>query len=1230
MRVADWASTPLGPLDGWPQSLRTMVSSCLNSRFPMFVWWGPEMVMLYNDAYRPILGDKHPRSLGQSGREAWSEIWHIIGPTLDAVLERGEASWQDAQLLPMIRRGFMEETYFTYSYSPIRGESGGVEGIFCACAEVTAQVVDARRLQVLRALAERGVGAESVAEACARACAAFGDAGADVPFAAIYLIEPDGGSARLACSAGLERAAGLCPDQVALDGSDRWRLSDVIAHGHSVRVRDLEVPIRTWPEPATSAMVLPISASGVRLGAAVLGLSPRLMVDDGYRLFCDVVADHLSKTVAGARAYAEERQRAEALAEIDRAKTAFFSNVSHEFRTPLTLILGPLQDALAGAGQPALTGEPLRAVQRNTLRLLKLVNTLLDFSRLEAGRVQASYQPTDLAALTADLASLFRSAMERAGLDYQCECPPLPEPIFVDRDMWEKIVLNLLSNAFKFTLAGGVRVRLSWRERRAVLEVSDTGDGIPAAELPHLFERFHRVQGARARTHEGSGIGLALASELVRLHGGTIDVASEPGRGSTFTITIPGGSAHLPAERIGAERTLAPTTLGAEPFVEEALRWLPDGDPPAAGPPVEGVADVPSAPMVDADHACILVADDNADMRDYLRRLLAGRWQLEVVGDGEAALEVLGRQPVDLVITDVMMPRLDGFGLIRAIRALPALSDLPVIMLSARAGEEARVEGLQAGADDYLIKPFSARELVARVEAQIALSRVRRRAALERDKLQRLFMGAPFAVAVFEGPRHRCVLQNPVHRALIGDRDLVGRELVDVVPEVRDQMIMGLFEEVRTRGVPVTVAEVLIPLLRRGAVQDCWFTLSLQPLIDEHGRTTGVMAAGFEVTEAVKARLALVEANRAKDEFLAIAGHELRNPLAPIHTALHLLELRSGNVGRKERAVIARQVEHMTRMVDDLLDVSRIARGTVTLKRERVEIAEIVAKALEVASPLLEDYRHHLTLDVPSSGLAVHGDVTRLTQVVANLLTNAAKYTPSGGHISVTAERMGEQVELSVSDDGLGIAADMVSRVFDLFVQQPQSIERTHGGLGLGLSIVRNLVDLHGGTVAAHSDGLGRGSRFVVQLPIDAAEPVLIEVAAPEQSRPQPGASARVLVVDDNTDAAEVLADTLAAMGYATAVAHDGPSALRIAGEFHPVVVLLDIGLPVMDGYEVARRLRELPDLQGVRLVALTGYGLDRDRARSREAGFDAHLVKPVMIETIEQVMAREAQRGAS
>jgi PAS domain S-box-containing protein len=555
----------------------------------------------------------------------------------------------------------------------------------------------------------------------------------DLPFCLLFLTEGEG-KFRLCASSGV---AGT-PDP------DLWPLPDVVLTQQARRVED--VASRLPGEAAAlprAALVLPIAQAGkeTAAGCLVAGLSDFLALDEAYRGFLDLVAGQIATAIAGARALEEERRRAEALAAFDAAKTVFFANVSHEFRTPLTLLLAPLEDTLAqpgGALSPA-DRERLTVAHHNSLRLLKLVNMLLEFSRIEAGRVQAVREPTDLAAFTTELASMFRSPVEGAGMRLIVDCPPLPRPALVDRDMWETIVLNLLSNAFKFTPEGEITVALRQVGPEAELSVRDTGVGIPEEELPRLFERFHQVRGVRGRAMEGTGIGLALVAELVKLHGGSIRAESICGRGSTFVVSVPLASAPLAA--VG--RISNPSHARAGPYVAEADRWLPgpvqaDGRAGEGleGQAVSGLACRPGGDPRAGERPRVLVADDNTDMRQYLGRLLAGAYEVEEVADGNAALSAVRARPPDLVLADVMMPELDGFGLLRELRADAQTQTVPVVLLSARAGEESRVEGLAAGADDYLVKPFSARELLARVAAHLEMARVRREAARRETKLR--------------------------------------------------------------------------------------------------------------------------------------------------------------------------------------------------------------------------------------------------------------------------------------------------------------------------------------------------------------------------------------------------------------------------------------------------------------------------------------------------------------
>lgn len=1672
IRNFNWGETSLGPVESWPQSLMTAVRIMLTSRQPIWLGWGEELIKLYNDPYKAIVGGKHPTALGQPIAVVWREIWEEIAPMLETAMGGVEGTYVEEQLLIMERNGYAEETYYTFSYSPIPNDQGGVGGIICANTDDTQRVIGERQLALLRELAVKTADARTVESACALSAECLAINPYDLPFAMIYLVEQDGARVVLAGrGCGIEGGRDAAPEAVRFDDALLWPFAEVLATNRLRLLSDLNaisdklpdgLPTGAWDRPPHQAVILPIPAQG-RTGTAgllVVGLNPYRLFDDKYRGFLELVARQIAGSLANAQAYEQERKRAEALAELDRVKTAFFSNVSHEFRTPLTLMLGPLEDLLrkADGTLPTPEREQLETAHRNSLRLLKLVNTLLDFSRLEAGRIQAAYQPTDLAAFTAELASVFRSAIERAGLEIVIDCPPLAEPVCIDREMWEKIVFNLLSNAFKFTFAGKIEVSLRATAETAELIVRDTGTGIPAGELPHLFERFHRVRGARGRSIEGSGIGLALVQELVKLNGGAVRVESKVGHGSVFIITLPLGQAHLPADRISTTRKPEPVTpvnnayLNA--YLDEMLGWLPTeagGEPtnefpkpavPSLAPNGQSIIGAQTGPQ-----SRILLADDNADMRDYVRRLLSRECEVVAVADGAQALRAAREQTFDLVLTDVMMPELDGFGLLKALRADERLKTLPVIVLSARAGEEARVEGAAAGADDYLVKPFSARELMARVATHLELSRVRKAAAESlrenEERLHAIFESSAVGFAVLKPDtsfedvndafcaitgyareellRMQCARLSPPEDAtrtlelyrqlLAGERpslviekrylkkdgtpiwvlnstsvthDAANRPLRLVIvcqditerkhaeqalrnsqkmnEDVLDSMTAhisvldkdgtitlvnkswrqfalenGADWTMRGIGVGVNYLEVCRTAqgdnaeeagsIYRGlqkilSGESCffsleypchspsaqrWFLLTASPLtyesggavvahqniterrlaeealrasearfrfldklteatqgatnsasimtitarmLGEHlgvslcayadveaneneftvrrnwratgvwdlngtyrlntfgsqtadqlragrlfltrdvvkelgaaqatpflafglraiicfplikaGRLTAMMAVacnaarnwtadeialvgevterswahiervrseealreseerfrnmadhapvmiwvtesdgycsylskswyeftgqttdeglGFgwlnaihpddrlraeeifaaaterreafridyrlqqrdgeyrwaidsatprfeldgqfrgyigsviDITERKEMEDALKEADRRKDEFLAMLAHELRNPLAPIRNAAQVLKLigPTDSNQRWAREVIERQTQHLTRLVDDLLEVSRITQGKVTIARQPLDLTAIINSAVETSRPLIEARRHQLTVALPTVPVRLEGDLTRLVQVIGNLLNNAAKYTDEAGHIRLEAALENNEAVICVEDDGIGISADLLPHVFDLFTQADRSLDRSQGGLGIGLTLVRNLVELHGGRVEAHSEGSGRGSQFIVRLP---ALPATSKTDDPSQSgettqNASPGL--KVLIVEDSRDSAEMMAFVLKLGGHQVRIANDGAEALEAAPVFQPQAVLCDIGLPGMNGYEVAAHLRRQPYFARTTLIALTGYGQEDARRRAKEAGFDYHLVKPL------------------
>lgn len=730
IRSYDWSATPLGHPHTWPPSLRTCVRIMLASRQPIWLGWGKELIKLYNDPYRSIVGGKHPEALGQPASVVWKDIWRDIEPMLQEVMEKDQGTYVESQLLIMHRNGYPEETYYTFSYTPVPGDDGRPAGMICFNTDDTARIIGERQMKTLRDTSQYFINCKDKAEVYQYTIEALRQNPYDFPFALLYEVTPD--HAHLVGSTEKNHTAFNIPAHIDLKYDHEVpRLCQAaietdkpqLMEGLTVKLGSM--PPGAWEVSPENALILPITQSGQNknYGLLVIGLNPYRLLDEKYQSFFSLVADQVATALSDVFAQEAERKRAEALAEIDRAKTAFFTNISHEFRTPLTLMLGSLEELL---NQPVVeigqdNKDIIETTHRNAMRLLRLVNNLLDFSRIEAGKTKAQYRLTDIARYTIDLASTFRSVMEAAGLQLQVNCEHIDMPVYVDQQMWEKIVLNLLSNAFKYTMRGTITVTLRAENNKVVLTVKDTGVGIPESELPKMFQRFHRVENVTGRTYEGSGIGLSLVKELVNLHNGEISVLSKQGQGSEFIVTIPSGKAHLPSGQVNDLEADATITLDNS-FLEEAATLIDLPQPETGKHPADG------------EKPPLLVVDDNADMRAYFASLLQKQYKVITVSNGLQAVEVLKEELPQLIISDVMMPVMNGIELLQTVKSDEQLSNIPVILVSARAGEEAKIEGYDIGADDYLVKPFSARELLARVKAQVNISEKRRKIAESEKK----------------------------------------------------------------------------------------------------------------------------------------------------------------------------------------------------------------------------------------------------------------------------------------------------------------------------------------------------------------------------------------------------------------------------------------------------------------------------------------------------------------
>jgi signal transduction histidine kinase len=672
--------------------------------------------------------------------------------------------------------------------------------------------------------------------------------------------------------------------------------------------------------------------------------------------------------------------------------------------------------------------------------------------------------------------------------------------------------------------------------------------------------------------------------------------------------------------------------------------------------------------MSDADKTNILVVDDLPEKLLVYETILEDLGQRIVTArSGAEALRQILQQDFAVILLDVNMPGMDGFETAALIRKRKRSAHTPIIFVTAFTDEVRAAQGYAHGAVDYILSPVVPEVLRAKVRVFVDLFRMTRQVQRQAEERVALAEEKSKRAAAEEANRRLGFLATA--GAVLGqslEYEVTASDVARLtVPFLADEAAVVLLDRASGEGKVLLARregeQTLVHKLARpqelppplaSAVADFASkppgdqTLALP--LQARGRTFGMLVltradsgrqfspedramaqdlAGRAAIALENARLYydVRQADRQKNEFLSMLAHELRNPLAPICNAVHVLRLCGFDQPelRWARDVIDRQVKHMTRLVDDLLDLSRITRGKIRLQLEPVEVASIVAQAVEASRPVIEARHHHLDVALAPAPLWVNGDPARLSQVLTNLLNNAAKYTEEGGKIALSVSQESKQIALRVRDNGIGIPRDMIGAVFDLFTQVDRALDRSQGGLGIGLTLVRRLVEMHGGSVAAHSEGPGRGSEFVVRLPAAVPRAAVVPAAAPAASAAAAASGQRrILLVDDNVDSADSLGMLLQLNGFDVHLAHDGPTALEAARSVRPDAVVLDIGLPGMDGYEVARRLRNTPSTHDVLLVAVTGYGQNEDRARSMEAGFDYHLVKPVEFSTLHELLA--------
>lgn len=1206
IRNFDWATTPLGAPETWDQSLKTSVSICLNSNFPIAIYWGKDLILIYNDAWSPIPGNKHPRVLGMPAKEAWKDIWKEIKPEFEKAFEGISGGSKDA-LLPMQRHGYVEECYFDFTFTPVRGSSGAVDGVFNAVIETTYRVINERRSNLLNTLSLL----LSSADTQTKVFENFNDCVKNFSnlLSFVFIYSNESGTTSLISST-LKKTPN-CKIQLPFEKAEKEKKILLIENNKEY----LEAaPLDFWGEESVESVILPVIDldSGIS-HFIVCGLTARHRYDKDYKSFFESILNIITKTLNTIASFEQERKRAEALAEIDKAKTLFFTNISHEFRTPLTLMLGPLEEGLNDSKTRPENVERMEVAHRNAMRLLKLVNALLDFSRIESGRQKPNFVLTDLVSLTKNLVSNFRSATEKAGLELAVKTDLSPVPVYIDKQMWEKIVFNLLSNAFKYTLRGKITVEIISYNNQALLKVQDTGVGIPVAELPHMFERFHRVQNTAGRSFEGTGIGLSLTKELVELNNGTISVESKENVGSTFTVSIP-----LNKKDAGALTTIEDSANDhavSNIYIDEANVLVDNLN--------LRTAEI-NYKQNKAGQELVMIVDDNADMRKHIEGLLSSKYNIISAINGTEALKKLEYVKPELILSDVMMPVMDGIELLKEIKGNKKTGQIPVILLTARAGEESKIEGLETGADDYLIKPFSSKELIARIDAQIKLKHKR---DVTLQSVYNIFYEVPFGVTVLKGEELNIEFINQYNLNLWQQKkeEVIGKNLFTVLPVVHNKLHEA-HRKVYHTGERFNGNEIPVEVIKNDKAVTHYFNIIINPLYSEDKKVNGLLEASIDVTEQVLTRkkiedsearfrtLAetlpqmvwvrnvdgiieygsqgwerysgikdvseawrtmthpddlkasidawekdsaagnafmyevrlknkkgeyrwhyaagepvkdasgkiikwvgaltdihvqktfaekleleveqrtdqLLKANKELESFNYIASHDLQEPLRKIQTFISLIGKNPEDILGTERYYkkIKSSAQHMSELIQSILDYSRLST-----RDEPYAYVDLNKTLIDVENDF-ELLIKEKNARISSNQLPViRANLLQMHQLFSNLISNSLKFSNSQPEIKitskiVTADKVNAEREIDsaqqfyeiiFSDNGIGFDAQFKEQIFQLFQRLHDKSQYT--GTGIGLSIVKKIVDRHNGFITAKSFN-EKGSEFIVWLPV--------------------------------------------------------------------------------------------------------------------------------------------------
>ncbi|GAB1541222.1 hypothetical protein NUACC21_38920 [Scytonema sp. NUACC21] len=1138
MRSLDWSQTLLGPASQWAQSLKTSVSMILNSRHPMFVWWGAESAYLYNDAYRPILGtSKHPQFLGQSGKQCWAEVWDVVGSLADRVLTTGLPSWSENLQLFIERYGYLEETYFTFSYSPIRDETGEVGGVLCAVSETTEQVIGERRLRTLRELTSKAAQAKTVVEGYNIIAQILAKNSADIPFALLYRVEAEGTQARLVGTAGIEAGTPVSPKHIDLmQQTDPWHLKQVNRTHQGLIVKDLthRCAVLSGGAPSafpSSAMVMPITPLGKAHldGFLVLGISPRRAFDNEYQGFFDLVVSSITTALAKTDSY-----------EAEPVPVGMFANVTN-----------PKQAEAAWRQSE----EHLKLANERFELAAAAVNCLIYDWDVEGGTVERTAGLTRI--LGYSLAEAEPTAnwwLERVHPEDLQRIQQEAAVVLATRDRYtsEYRVRNKDNQYVHVTDCGIVAARdADGRPTRIVGSTVDITQRKQAEEA--LFRSEERLRLAQRAAKVGTWEWNLLTGEVSWSEGIWHLLGIEQGAETpSFTFWV---DFIYTGDRQQAQRNIEAAIAESEYYYDEfriqrrdgTIRWLAskgrvlrNGDGRAER--LLGVnIDITERKRIEEERTQLLARE-----QQHTRRLQKLAFASIAINSTLSVNERLR------LITDLARDIIEAHQSVTSMTIDENWSQaIHTVSLSDKYARWREYEAQPDGSGIYT--------LVCRMQRPIRMTQ----AELEAHPAWRRF-----GKEASNHPPMRGWLAAP-----FTDRNGKNMGLI----QLSDKYVGEFTQEDEA---------ILVQLAQMASA-----AIDIAQLYEESQR-----------------------ANRVKDEFLAILSHELRSPLNPILGWSTLLKTRKLDEAKTAEAIatIERNAKLQIQLIDDLLDVSRILQGKLTLNVAPVNLPIIIEAAIETMRTAAVAKSILIHTELSNVG-RVSGDSGRLQQVVWNLLSNAIKFTPHGGRVEIWLEQVGNQAKLAVTDTGIGINPEFLPYVFDYFRQADASTTRKFGGLGLGLAIVRHLVELHGGVVSAASPGEGQGATFTVMLPLVSIQQDIKREAKPTDNEPDL-TGARVLVVEDNIDSREFLVFVLEQYGATVMAAESASEAFEALLVFQPHVLVSDIGMPGEDGYAFLHKVRTLAAEQGgaIPAIALTAYAKNEDRDRALAVGFQRHLSKPV------------------